>query len=1597
MAPLPSVAIRPPTPGERSTDAHTFRTDATTPDVIAAGATPLESYAAFVVARGSDAAIDAVRALGARVDMLPDSSEVRLLTGPVDVRRYDGRPFTTDDRGFATGIVQVYAPFQEAWRTRLEKRGVELLRYIPTNGFLVRGTPEALSGLRALPFVDGVVPFEPSWKIRSGTPVESGLVDLRIVVLPGESVELVASWLAERGVPRVDQAGKGPGLPGAYGSDDFRWLRARMPGNLVRLLAGLPQVEFIEPVRQPRILNAETAWVLQTNVAGNTRYWTWGLNGQGQFIGISDTGLDYDHPQFRHSVASTTVGDIYNVTDPARRKVVRYLNTGVLSGLITWPGGGGRWDPWSIMDCAGAAGHGTLVSSVLAGNDNGIGTSPNDGNALAAKIVMQDLLENSPCAPATFLNPPEDLRELFGPPGLVYHDPDAPVRIHSNSWGADVSDYDIQARTLDAAVWEHPDLLVLFAAGNAGPAAESIGTPATAKNLLAVGGALNPDLSIVFPGDQDDVATLSSRGPTPDGRIKPTILGIFDGDSARSDGDPRSGGGLTDLHWGGTSYSTPSAAATAAIVRQYFTEGWYPTAARVVGNARLPSAALLRAMLIASGAKVTGNYAVRTGQDTWPNNEQGFGRIQLSNVLPIAAAGDTFRTQVIDDQAGLLTGDEATQGFQVTGTRTLKFVLAWSDFPAALGAARALVNDLDLIVTAPDGTVYRGNNFGTFAQGQSVPGGTPDSRNVEEAVIVASPAAGEWTVRIVGSNVPVGPQPFALVVTGDLDAAYGRVTLDRSTYRPGGTINITVEDADATSVQVRVTSVFDGIGEPVALSRGAPGEAWRGSTAASFGPANASGVQVRHGDILRVEYVDTSPSHTAVATARVDAVGPSIFDVSADSPGPSSVRVRWRTDEPATSLVAYGIAPTNLSTSVEDRDLRTSHDLVLVGLQADTLYYYDVVSEDRHDLATRDTRDGRHHRFRTDMYRDVLLVIADDSFPSTRETSWTNALESNDWTWSVWRSAEAGPPPLDVLRAYRAVLWQTGLEQYPPFDASERSLIQSYLDGGGRLLVTSHDTTWALSDPTSLYSGSASEAWVRGVLRSGLDCDPRTVGRVEGVAGDPITGPFAGGVGYTAHRDGGAVDELITLQVGGATTTVWTDDLVSPNNCGRRPVGLRWVSSAPNGTAGTGVWGGTPSRLVYFAFEVTGVDTSPARAQIVDNAVRWLLSASTSVLDRDHPDIAITSPNGGVFASPTISVNWTAASPDASLASIAVSYSGDGGQTWTPLETVLGAARTYTWDVSSLPNGDRYLVRVTARDTGSPSLEGRDESDGFLTIRGPAGDTAGPGIWAGSVRVSPYPPGAGRATWIQATADDRFSGGAAIVGAEFFLASAEPAPTDNGSGVPMAAADGAFDGPVENVSWLDLFPLAEGPACAWVHGRDTAGNWGPYASACFDAIDVGGPDVTPPSITLTDPAAGGDVSGTIRVNATASDDEAVRRVDLRVDGALVATDAAAPYSFLLDTRNFTDGEHAVQAIAFDLAGNSATDEVVVTFVNDRGPRPEPFPLGAAIAAIAIVAVVTGALLLAYIQKSRSRPPGPGGPPPGGGGPPPGSPGGSMRP
>ena len=116
--------------------------------------------------------------------------------------------------------------------------------------------------------------------------------------------------------------------------------------------------------------------------------------------------------------------------------------------------------------------------------------------------------------------------------------------------------------------------------------------------------------------------------------------------------------------------------------------------------------------------------------------------------------------------------------------------------------------------------------------------------------------------------------------------------------------------------------------------------------------------------------------------------------------------------------------------------------------------------------------------------------------------------------------------------------------------------------------------------------------------------------------------------------------------------------------------------------------------------------------------------------------------------------------------------------------------------------------------------------------------------------------------------------------------------------------------------------------------RDAAGN----TALSSVTVTVSNPDTTPPTISITAPAAAATVSGSITVSANASDNVGVVGVQFQLDGAnLGAEDTATPYNITWDTTKAANGTHTVGAIARDAAGNKTTATVSVTVANSLTP------------------------------------------------------------
>lgn len=114
-----------------------------------------------------------------------------------------------------------------------------------------------------------------------------------------------------------------------------------------------------------------------------------------------------------------------------------------------------------------------------------------------------------------------------------------------------------------------------------------------------------------------------------------------------------------------------------------------------------------------------------------------------------------------------------------------------------------------------------------------------------------------------------------------------------------------------------------------------------------------------------------------------------------------------------------------------------------------------------------------------------------------------------------------------------------------------------------------------------------------------------------------------------------------------------------------------------------------------------------------------------------------------------------------------------------------------------------------------------------------------------------------------------------------------------------------------------------------------------YGSLAAAMNYVPQPDTTAPLVSIVSPAEGSVAGGAATVNVSAADNEGVVRVELHVDGAFYADDAAGPYSFSWDTRMQPDGLHTLSARAFDAAGNIGESAPVAVSVSNPKDTTSP--------------------------------------------------------
>ncbi|MCB9305865.1 MAG: S8 family serine peptidase [Lewinellaceae bacterium] len=361
--------------------------------------------------------------------------------------------------------------------------------------------------------------------------------------------------------------------------------------------------------------------------------------------------------------------------------------------------------------------------------------------------------------------------------------------------------YDSDAQSMDNVAFNAPFYLIVKSAGNDrndnGPPAgttyllgfgsttstaarnpdggaagyDCIPTDGNAKNILTVGAA-NP-----VPGGNGytgptsvTMSSFSGWGPTDDGRIKPDV--VADGVGLYSSSNAADTAYTTKS---GTSMAAPSTSGSVGLLLEHWQN--------VLGG--VPRAATMKALLI--------NEADEVGPNNGPDYSFGWGQINVADAAQLITIHDYTGCQHIVE-ASVDAGDVFTFPISSSGSQPLKISLVWSD-PASgtvnsgtvnPAGVNYLVNDLDLRLDGSSSTFFPWI-LNPASPAAAATTGNNNRDNVEQ-ILVLSPAAGDYTIRVVApASLTSGPQQFSLIISGNdatvENASFGFMTVnDDRTY-----------------------------------------------------------------------------------------------------------------------------------------------------------------------------------------------------------------------------------------------------------------------------------------------------------------------------------------------------------------------------------------------------------------------------------------------------------------------------------------------------------------------------------------------------------------------------------------------------------------------------------------------------------------------------------------------------------------------------------------------------------------------------------------------------------------------------------------------
>lgn len=437
-------------------------------------------------------------------------------------------------------LAQCYGPILIDWKESIVTSGAIILGYIPDFTYLVQMDGEAKGKVEEFQFVRWIGSYHPAYKIQSGLPEKEGKLELNIIVFKDDEKNLLT----------VRNRLKEMGGEITYDGDESHIIRVRIDASLVRDIAFIPEVEWIDEYSEP--------FTLMNNVrvfTGAEKVNTNGFDGMGIVGEVKDNGCDLDHPDFEGQMIGTDGNPGDEAHGTCTFGIVFSSGQNDDNALGMMPNGKGIFSDWSVS------------------RTNSISNLVNDWGGLFQSNSWSQGGLNSQYSSYSQEN---DQVVIDYDIAMLYAAGNSNSGVHSESCSQD----SVAKNVICVGAVDHFD---------------------------------DTDRSNDF-WVNNGMGSTPSQGPAADGRIKPDIAGVFDAiyttDSVDGDGENGYASGNYFANFGGTSGATPIAAGATGLLYQMYIENFFgnnPSYAT-------PHAATVKAILIADAYQYEFYQATRYQQ-----------------------------------------------------------------------------------------------------------------------------------------------------------------------------------------------------------------------------------------------------------------------------------------------------------------------------------------------------------------------------------------------------------------------------------------------------------------------------------------------------------------------------------------------------------------------------------------------------------------------------------------------------------------------------------------------------------------------------------------------------------------------------------------------------------------------------------------------------------------------------------------------------------------------------------------------------------------------------------------------------------------------